>query len=91
MSRMADLPTLQAKIIAALQQKIPAARCPLCRNSDWDVQPGTFSFHHQFRAGYTTSSTMSAHPCAAMVCKICGNTHFISIAVLAPELLKEVI
>jgi hypothetical protein len=86
---MPEQKTLQAKIIEALQQKIPAPRCPLCRGVDWDVPGGVFTFHYQTRSQYGGSSFANAHPCAAMVCQTCGDTRFISLAVLVPELAKE--
>jgi len=86
---MADQPSLQEKIIAALQKKIPAPQCPLCKNYDWEVPGGVFTFHYQARSEYGSSSMANAHPCASMICKTCGNTHFISLAILDPSLAKE--
>jgi len=87
--RMADQSSFQSKVIAALQEKIPSPQCPLCGHSDWEVPPGAFTFRYQMRSEYGTSMHASAHPCAAMICKTCGNTHFISLAVLLPSLAKE--
>ena len=87
---MADQPTIQTRIIAALQEKIPNPICPLCGHTDFEVPVGTFAFHYKITSQFGTSIHNSAHPCAAMICQTCGNTLFISLAVLSPSLAKEV-
>jgi hypothetical protein len=86
---MADQLSFQSQVIAALQDKIPSPRCPLCGHSDWEVPPGAFTFHYQMRSLYGSTMHANAHPCAAMICKTCGDTQFVSLAVLSPSLAKE--
>jgi hypothetical protein len=88
---MREQKTFQAKVIEALQRKIPSPKCPLCQSVDWDVPAGAFTFHYQIRSQGSVSIMSNAHPCAAMICKVCGNTHFISLAVLDPSLAKEML
>jgi hypothetical protein len=66
----------QNSVIASLQRKAPNARCPLCGISNWAVHDGVIYFHQ-------------ALPSVAVVCQNCGNTHFVSLAVATPSILKD--
>jgi len=80
----------QNRIIAALRRKAPPApHCPVCGVSDWAIQGGVFYHRESIRTEWSVSSSGSSLPCAAMVCKNCGNTHFLSLSVLDPDLLKD--
>lgn len=81
--------TLQERIITALNKKIPGAVCPLCKVSNWAVQPSVFYHHEEFRSGSTTAISARSLPTAALVCQNCGNTHFISLAVLDATLVAD--
>ena len=79
----------QNNVIASLQRNAPNARCPLCGISNWAVQDTVFYFHHEVHPGFTTGGSRTL-PSVAVVCQNCGNTHFVSIAVAAPSILKDV-
>jgi hypothetical protein len=79
------MPTLQERVITELNKKIPGAKCPLCGVTNWAVQPSTFYHHEEFRSGSTTASSARSLPTAALVCQNCGNTHFISLAILVRD------
>lgn len=80
--------TLQERLIIALNKKIPGALCPLCKVSNWAVQPSVFYHHEEFRGEVTTAVSARSLPTAALVCQNCGNTHFISLAILDETLVK---
>jgi hypothetical protein len=72
--------SFQDRFIAALQDKIPNSRCPLCQSSDWEVQPGTYLFPQHIRTNFSESYENSL-PSGALVCKVCGNTQFVNLLV----------
>jgi hypothetical protein len=83
------MPTLQERIIIAISKKAPGAVCPLCKVSNWAVQPSIFYHHEEFSSGSTTAISARSLPTAALVCQNCGNTHFISLTVLDPTLVRS--
>jgi hypothetical protein len=83
-SILSGMAEFQSKVIAALQRSIPGSKCPLCGHSDWAVQGGVYWFKESIRTPFAESNA-PALPSAAMVCKVCGNTHFINLQILGPE------
>jgi hypothetical protein len=81
--------SLQSRVIAALDKKIPKAACPLCDKQDWAVQPSVYWFQESFRSEHV-QSTGQGLASAALVCKNCGNTQFINLLVLGWDL-KELL
>ena len=79
----------QNSVIASLQRKAPNARCPLCGISNWAVHDGVIYFHQEAHAGFTTDVSRTL-PSVAVVCQNCGNTHFVSLAIATPSILKDV-
>jgi hypothetical protein len=79
---------IQNRIISALNAKNPQFLCPLCGKSEWAVHDGMFYHHQEIKAENITAISGRELPCAALVCKVCGNTHFISLEVLAPDLVR---
>ena len=79
----------QNSVIASLQRNAPNARCPLCGISNWAVLDSVVYFHQE-HAGFTTGVSRTL-PSVAVVCQNCGNTHFVSVAVAAPSILKDLI
>jgi hypothetical protein len=80
--------SFQDRFIKAVQKRIPDSRCPLCQSSDWEVEPGVFNFRERVRSQYT-DITGSALPSAALVCKVCGNVQFVSLAVYGDEFTQD--
>jgi hypothetical protein len=75
-----------AEIIEALKKLIPGdPKCPLCGHSQWAIQEGTFGFSHSVEIPGAAMHVSRAMPSVALVCTICGNTHFINVAVLFSE------
>ena len=83
------MPTLQERIIVAFSKKVASPVCPLCKVSNWAVQPSIFYHHEEFSSGSTTAISARSLPTAALVCQNCGNTHFISLTVLDPTLVRS--
>jgi hypothetical protein len=76
--------SLQSKIIAALDGKMPRAACPLCHAQNWAVQPYVYWFQERFRSE-RVESTGQGLASAALVCTNCGNTQFINLVVFGDE------
>jgi hypothetical protein len=72
--------SFQDRLIAALQDRIPNSRCPLCQQSDWEVAPGTYLFRQHIHTP-GGESIGNALPSGALVCKVCGNTQFVNLLV----------
>jgi hypothetical protein len=70
--------SFQDRFIKAIESKIADSQCPLCRSSDWAVQPGVYWFRQQIISQYQ-SSYSDALPSAALVCNVCGNIQFVSV------------
>jgi hypothetical protein len=72
----------QLRVIAALKRKlVEDAVCPFCSNSKWGVQPGVYRIRQYVKTSSGESSG-DALPSAALVCMVCGNTHFMNLIVL---------
>jgi hypothetical protein len=80
--------SFQDRFIAAIAQKIPNSRCPLCQSSDWAVQPGVYSFRHHISTDGGESYGNSL-PSAALVCNVCGNTQFVSVLAYGDDFKKD--
>jgi hypothetical protein len=71
--------SFENRVIKAITEKMGTdVRCPLCRVSDWAVQPGIYRFKQHVRTE-SLESYGDALPSAALVCKNCGNTHFLNL------------
>lgn len=82
---MAESIELQKAVIAALNEKIPNAVCPLCKVQDWNVQLGTSFLPLKIETGNTSSWNSNALPVALLICGNCGNTHLLNLEVLLPK------
>ena len=71
--------SFQDRFIKAIESKIADSQCPLCRSSDWAVQPGVFRFRQGQKHESGGSSYGDALPSAALVCNVCGNVQFVSV------------
>ena len=67
------------RFIKAIQEKIADSTCPLCKSSDWEVESGVYRFRRHWRSDSGTSIG-DALPSAALVCRVCGNIQFVSVA-----------
>lgn len=71
--------SFQDRFIAAIEKKIPKSHCPLCQSFDWAVEPGVYSFRQHISTEGGESYSNSLHS-AALVCRVCGNVQFVSLA-----------
>ena len=83
---MIDSFELQKKVIQALADKMPDAVCPLCKSPDWNVQLGTSYLPLKTESASGASWAQNALPGVALICGNCGNTHFLNLRVLFPDL-----
>ena len=82
---MTDSDQLQKLIIQAIEQKMPDAVCPLCKSPDWNVQLGTSFLPLKIESASGSSWSQNALPGVALICGNCGNTHFLNLRVLLPD------
>jgi len=73
-------PELKAKILAAIKNKKDVIRCSVCQHWDWDMADGFATI--PLLSNVWTNDRKSGLPCAALVCKNCGNTLFINLVAL---------
>ena len=81
------------QIIARLNTIIPALKCPLCHTDDWIVATGlVFLRVDEYTDALSRGLTRNRGemPCAAITCKVCGNTHLLNLLQLGlGDLLKD--
>ena len=75
------------RILAAIDERLPEGRvgpCPICGTTDWKLASGFVVLKVEARVrGMAFGGP--AIPCAAIVCKNCGNTHLMNLVVLGLE------
>lgn len=81
--------SFQDRFIKAIQDKIADSQCPLCRSSDWAVQPGVYLFRQHIKTVTGSSFQGDALPSAALVCNVCGNTQFVSVLHYGDQFRKD--
>ena len=82
-------PEVREKILAAVQQRAPNAKCSLCGRSDcWTIPDGFVSIPLMLDIwlGVKANSTL---PCAALICENCGNTHLLNLVHLKLESMAQ--
>ena len=80
--------SFQDRFIKAIQDKIANSECPLCRSSDWAIQPGVYLFRQHVKTEYG-SSYGDGLPSAALVCNVCGNTQFVNVLHYGDQFKKD--
>lgn len=80
-----------ARIIARLNQVAPNLKCPLCQTDNWVIANGyVFLPVHQHSFAFLRGGGSGELPCAAITCKVCGNTHLLNLVMLGlGDLLKD--
>ena len=84
MAHIWNTDSFQDRFIKAITERIPNSRCPLCQSSDWEVQPGVYTFRERTMMGFS-SSVGNGLPSGALVCKVCGNTQFVSLLIFGDQ------
>ncbi len=85
-----DSSNLQERVIQALSEKIPNAKCPLCGADEWSVQVGTTYLPLETQFTGSASWNQRAFPSIALICENCGNTHLMNLSILLPDLVNKV-
>ena len=81
--------SFQDRFIKAIERKIPHSKCPLCQSSDWEVEPGVYTFRQHIRTDFG-ESIGNTLPSAALVCNVCGNIQFVSVLAYGDEFKKDI-
>ena len=84
-------PEVANRIIARLNEVIPARRCPLCGTDDWIVVSGYVFLSVDVQSwSLVRGRGVGEIPCTAITCKVCGNTHLLNLIQLGlGDLLKD--
>jgi hypothetical protein len=77
------------RFIKAVQERIPDSRCPLCKSSDWEVQPGVYRFRQGIKSQYGASYGEGL-PSAALVCRVCGDVQFVSLLAYGDDFKRDI-
>lgn len=81
------------RISKHLDELLPGMKCPLCHTDDWIIANGYVYLPVEEYTDplYRSVARKSGElPCAAITCKLCGNTHLLNLLALGlGDLLKD--